>query len=72
MNWQEHLRQLVASVIFGAVGVVVFLVALKLIVKISPFSIQKEIAEDQNVALGLVVGSIFIGLAIILSAAIQG
>jgi uncharacterized membrane protein YjfL (UPF0719 family) len=72
MNWQEILRQLTATVVFGAVGVVVFVVALKLIVKISPFSIQKEIAEDQNVALGIVVGSIFVGLALVLAAAIQG
>jgi putative membrane protein len=72
MNWDEFIRQVIATVVFSAVGVVVFLVALKLIVKISPFSIQKEIAEDQNVALGIVVGSIFVGLALVLSAAIQG
>jgi uncharacterized membrane protein YjfL (UPF0719 family) len=72
VNWEELLRQLVATVLFGAVGVAVFLVALKLIVKISPFSIRKEIAEDQNVALGIVVASIFVGLAVVLGAAIQG
>jgi uncharacterized membrane protein YjfL (UPF0719 family) len=72
MNWEEFLRQIVATVVFATVGVIVFVVALKLIVKVSPFSIQKEIAEDQNVALGIVVGSIFVGLALVLAAAIQG
>ena len=72
MHWEEFGRQLLATVIFGTVGVIVFLIAMKLIVKVSPFSIRKEIAEDQNVALGIVVASIFIGLAIVLGAAIQG
>jgi Ca2+/Na+ antiporter len=34
--------------------------------------VKKEIAEDQNVALGILVGSIFIGLAIIVGSAVHG
>ena len=68
----NHARAVVDSIIYSVLGTVVLCVAFYVIEKALPFSIQKEIAEDQNVALGLVVGSIFIGLAIILSAAIQG
>lgn len=35
------------------------------------FSIVKEIEEDQNVALAILVGSLFIALAIIISAVIR-
>jgi uncharacterized membrane protein YjfL (UPF0719 family) len=40
--------------------------------KVCPFSVKKEISEDQNVALGIIIGSVIIGLSIIISAAING
>jgi hypothetical protein len=59
------------SLIFVAIGLVVFLLAFFLIAKITPFSIRKEIEEDQNTALGIVIGAVLIGLAIIIAAAIH-
>ena len=63
---------MVAALAWTALGIVLFVLALKLIVKISPFSIRKEIEEDQNVALGVLMGAVFIGLAIIIAAAVIG
>jgi hypothetical protein len=40
-------------------------------VKISPFSIRQEIEKDQNVALAIIVGSVFVSLAIIIQAAMR-
>jgi uncharacterized membrane protein YjfL (UPF0719 family) len=37
----------------------------------TPFSLRKEIEEDQNVALGVVLGAVVIGIAIIVAAAIR-
>ena len=37
---------------------------------LTPFSIVKEIEEDQNVALAILIGSIFLALAIIIAAVI--
>jgi putative membrane protein len=39
---------------------------------VTPFSIRKEIEEDQNIALGILIGAIMLGLAIIIAAAIHG
>ncbi len=55
----------------SVVGLIIFGIAFLLIVKISPFSVKKEIEEDQNTSLGILIGSIFISLAIIISAAIS-
>ena len=55
----------------SAVGVVIFAIAFGIMVKMSPFSVTKEIEEDQNTSLAIVYGSVFIGLAIIISAAIS-
>jgi uncharacterized membrane protein YjfL (UPF0719 family) len=68
----DHLIQgIVQSLIFTAIGVVVFAATFFLIVKALPFSVRKEIEEDQNTSLGILLGSVFIGLAIIIAAAIH-
>lgn len=66
------MNTIVQSVAFVAIGLVVFAIAFWLITKIAPFSIRKEIEEDQNTALGIVIGAVIIGLAIIIAAAIGG
>ena len=62
----------VYSIVFAVVGIVVFGVAFLAITKIAPFSIRKEIEHDQNTSLGIVIGSVIIGLSLIISAAIKG
>ncbi len=63
---------LLAAIIFSLVGVAVLAVCFKLMSKLSPFSIKKEIEEDQNVALAIIMGAVIIGMSIIIAAAIQG
>ena len=59
--------------VFGIslMGIIIFSIAFALMVKISPFSVKKEIEEDQNTSLGIIYGSVFIALAIIISAAVS-
>jgi uncharacterized membrane protein YjfL (UPF0719 family) len=66
-----NVKALLASIVYSAVGVVIFLVAFKLLERFMPFNVDKELAEDQNTAVGIVVGSVMIGLAIIIAAAIH-
>ena len=49
----------------SAIGIIIFSIAFAIMVKISPFSVKKEIEEDQNTSLAILYGSVFIGLAII-------
>ncbi|WP_438040491.1 DUF350 domain-containing protein [Sorangium sp. So ce128] len=63
---------MIGTLVFVAVGLLVFLLAFVLITKLTPFSIRKEIEEDQNTALAIVIGSVILGLAWIISAAIHG
>ncbi len=63
---------LVSSAAFAGVGVVVFGMAFWIMTKLAPFSFRKEIEEDQNTALGVIVAAVLIGLALIISAAIGG
>ena len=69
----EHtLRALIEVVVFSVVGIVVFAIAFFVIARLSPFSLRKELEEDQNTALGVLLGSMIIGLSLIISAAIHG
>lgn len=63
---------MVSVIVYSAIGFAVFGAAFFIMTKISPISVAKEIEEDQNVALAVLMGSIFISLAIIIQAAIRG
>ena len=63
---------LLSSVIYTLLGLLLFGASLWIAAKIAPFSIRKEIEEDQNTALGIVIGSVILGLAMIIAAAIHG
>ncbi len=63
---------IVAALAYAGIGVAVFAVAFWVMAKVIPFSVRKEIEEDQNTALGVIMGSVVIGLAIIIGAAIHG
>ena len=63
---------LLTTAIFTAFGLLVFGLAYMIIVKASPFSIRKEIEDDQNTALAIIIGSVIIGVALIIAAAVHG
>ena len=66
------LNYFLATLLYTGLGVLVFLLAFWLMGKVTPFSLRKEIEEDQNTSLAIVMGSIVIGLAIIIAAAVHG
>jgi uncharacterized membrane protein YjfL (UPF0719 family) len=72
MDWSVFGKQVLLSVSFALLGLIFFGLAFWLITRITPFSVRKEIEEDQNIALAIVIGSVILGIAIILAAAIHG
>jgi len=69
---EELMPVIETTVIFVAIGLVVFALAFLIVVLVSPFSVKKEIEEDQNTSLAVIIGSVIIGVAIIIAAAIHG
>jgi putative membrane protein len=72
VEMDKLLPVLLTTVIFVAIGLAVFAIAFLLVVLISPFSVKKEIEEDHNTALAIIIGALIIGIAMIIAAAIQG
>jgi uncharacterized membrane protein YjfL (UPF0719 family) len=66
-----HPGFLLNAVVFALLGIVLFILAFVVLDKITPFSLWKEIIEDQNTALAILLGAMSIGLCIIIAAAVH-
>jgi uncharacterized membrane protein YjfL (UPF0719 family) len=62
----------VSTAVFAGIGLAVFGIAFWLMVKIAPFSVKKEIEEDQNTALAIIMAGVLIGISLIIAAAVSG
>jgi putative membrane protein len=58
--------------VYTLIGVAMFWLSFVVIDKITPYNLWEEIVEKQNVALGIVVGAMSLGICIIVAAAIHG
>ncbi len=72
VSLDQLLPVLVTAIVFVFLGLLIFAVAFLVIIYVSPFSVKKEIEEDQNTSLGIIIGSVILGIAIIIAAAIHG
>ena len=72
MNEYNLLEHLKTAVVFCLLGIVLFGIVWLVVVKVSPFSIRKELEVDQNTALGIVLGCLILGISIIIAASIHG
>jgi uncharacterized membrane protein YjfL (UPF0719 family) len=70
MEWSKFGADFLKTLVFVALGLVFFAGAFWVICKVAPFSVRKEIEEDQNTSLAILIGSVIIGIAIIIAAAI--
>ena len=61
---------IISTVIYAFLGMLIFGIAFAIFNKLMPFSVRKEIEEDQNTALAVIMGSVIIGVSIIIAAAL--
>jgi uncharacterized membrane protein YjfL (UPF0719 family) len=67
-----NLQQFVATLIYATVGIAIFMLAFKLAQRFLPFDLVKELVEDDNVAVGILMAAVILGLALIIASAIHG
>ena len=66
------LSTLITTLVFVVLGLIIFALAFFVIAMATPFSVRKELEEDQNIALAIVIASVILGSALIIAAAIHG
>jgi putative membrane protein len=64
-------NNLVAAIVFAALGILTFIVAFIVVDRLTPYDLWKEIIEDQNSALAILIGFVALGLALIIASAIH-
>ena len=62
---------ILGSILYALIGVVIFWISFIIIDKITPYDLWGEIVEKHNVALGIVVGAMSLGICVIVAAAIH-
>lgn len=72
VNWAETFRELVGSAIFSVVGILILVVSFIVIDKLTPGSLWKELIEEHNTAIAILLGCAAIGVSIIIAAAMLG
>ena len=60
------------ALVFALLGVVIFGISFFLIDLVTPYKLWKEIIDEHNSALAIIVGAMSLGICIIIAAAIHG
>jgi uncharacterized membrane protein YjfL (UPF0719 family) len=61
----------VNAVVFAFLGVIIFGLSFVIVDKMTPYNLWKEIVDEHNFALAIVVGAMSLGICIIIAAAIH-
>jgi putative membrane protein len=71
-NWDQFGMSLVAAAAFGVLGIALLALGFKVFEKITPkLDVEQELAKG-NVAVGIMVGALLVGMALIVKIAISG
>jgi uncharacterized membrane protein YjfL (UPF0719 family) len=66
-----HPIALLNAVVYSLLGILIFMLAFFLIDRLTPYHLWKEIVDDKIVALAILVGSMSIGMCMIIAMAVQ-
>ena len=68
---QSLQANILAAVVFAALGIVVFVLSFVVVDRLTPYDLWKEILEEHNTALAVLIGLASLGISIIIAAAIH-
>ena len=66
-----QLSNVVNAVVYAAIGIVIFAAAFLIIDKVTPYNLWKEIVQEHNTALAILLGAMSLGICIIIAAAVH-
>ena len=66
-----HPGYILNAVVYAVLGIIIFTLAFIIIDKLTPYDLWREICEQRNTALAIMVGAMSIGVCIIIAAAVH-
>ncbi len=68
--WKIIARDIILVAVFSIVGLIILMVGYKIFDLATPYDLNRQIAEDNNVAAGIAVAGVLVSLGIIVAASI--
>lgn len=62
---------LINSIVYALLGIIIFIAGFIIVDKLTPYDLWKQLVEEKNVALAVVVGAAALGICQIIAAAIH-
>ena len=56
------------GLIFCGLGIIVFIIAFSLVIKLAPLDLWKQIGEERNIAVAILAGAVALGICWIIAA----
>jgi putative membrane protein len=66
-----QLTSVVNAVVYAGIGIVIFAVAFLVIDKLTPYNLWKEIVQEHNTALAILLGAMSLGICVIIASAVH-
>ncbi len=66
-----HIGAFINALVYALLGIVLFVISFAILDKLTPYALWKEIIEEHNTALAILVGAMSIGMCIIIAAAVH-
>lgn len=66
-----HPGYVVNAIVYSVLGIVIFSLAFVIVDKLTPYDLWKEVCENHNTALAIMVGAMSIGICIIIASAVH-
>ncbi|HEY1082518.1 MAG TPA: DUF350 domain-containing protein [Prosthecobacter sp.] len=62
---------LINSIVYAILGILIFITGFIVVDKLTPYDLWKQLVEEKNLALAVVVGAAALGVCLIIAAAIH-
>ena len=70
IDWSRFIEAVLGAIVSSLIGIVLFAACFAVLGAITPFSVRKELEENRNVALAVLLGAAILGLSIIIASAV--
>ena len=67
----DIVRNIEAALVFASIGIAIFVLSFAIIDRLTPYDLWREIVQEKNMALAVLVGALSIGVCIIIAAAVH-
>ncbi len=66
-----QMGNVVNAIVYAGIGIVIFFAAFLILDKVTPYNLWKEIVQEHNLALAILLGAMSLGICVIIASAVH-